>query len=163
MKYTGQCVECLKKRRGIQKNRKKENIELEKIGMKKCFRCGEIKQISEYNKGRIGERLAICKACKSKRNKTPQYFMYNKKNKVMRSYGATYDEYLNFLSIERCECCGKQFSNKNNRDRKCCDHSHEKKRYRGALCMACNLGIGYFYDDPDMLAKAIKYLKDKKM
>lgn len=160
-KYTGQCTSCLKERKGSGKRRKEENEELLKIGRKRCFRCEEVKTISEYNKGRAGEYLAICKDCRSKRAKTPKYFMYNKKNKIMNSYGATDDEYRHFLSLTKCECCGKEFSEENDRERKCCDHSHESKKYRGALCMACNLGIGYFYDDPELLSMAIRYLKER--
>lgn len=85
-KYTGQCIGCLKERRGSGKRRKDENEELLKIGRKRCFICEEVKTISEYNKGRAGEYLAICKDCRSKRAKTPKYFIKRSVKPIHRFY-----------------------------------------------------------------------------
>ncbi len=41
------------------------------------------------------------------------------------------------------------------------DHDHATNRFRGILCMPCNLGIGYFYDTPKYLLSAVKYLEEK--
>lgn len=38
------------------------------------------------------------------------------------------------------------------------DHSHDKKVFRGLLCSKCNMGIGLFQDNPQLLQKAIEYL-----
>jgi hypothetical protein len=42
------------------------------------------------------------------------------------------------------------------------DHDHELKTFRGWLCRKCNLGCGNFKDNPELLEKAAKYLRDKK-
>lgn len=40
------------------------------------------------------------------------------------------------------------------------DHDHATGRARGMLCRLCNNGIGMLRDNPDLLEKAIVYLKD---
>ncbi len=40
------------------------------------------------------------------------------------------------------------------------DHNHKTGKFRGLLCSQCNTGIGLFRDNPDLLLKAIAYLKN---
>lgn len=40
------------------------------------------------------------------------------------------------------------------------DHNHETNQVRGILCSNCNVGLGYFKDEPGRLGQAIKYLMD---
>jgi len=42
------------------------------------------------------------------------------------------------------------------------DHCHKRKVVRGMLCRTCNLMIGYAYDNPDILEKAIAYLNSNR-
>src|SRR3990167_9181051 len=39
------------------------------------------------------------------------------------------------------------------------DHDHLSSRLRAMLCRACNLGLGMFQDNPDLLTRASEYLK----
>lgn len=57
-----------------------------------------------------------------------------------------------------CSCCGatspgRGFSTWH------LDHDHVTGVFRGVLCARCNLGIGHFRDDPDLLRRAIAYLE----
>lgn len=41
------------------------------------------------------------------------------------------------------------------------DHCHKTGKLRGLLCFSCNVALGHFKDDPKLLRKAIRYLKDR--
>ena len=40
------------------------------------------------------------------------------------------------------------------------DHNHKTNKIRGILCGNCNMGLGHFKDNLDVLKNAIKYLED---
>ena len=40
------------------------------------------------------------------------------------------------------------------------DHNHKTGKVRGLLCNGCNTSLGKFKDNPILLEKAIKYLRD---
>lgn len=42
------------------------------------------------------------------------------------------------------------------------DHCHDKGHVRKLLCFECNTGLGRFRDNPEILANAIEYLKEKR-
>lgn len=54
-----------------------------------------------------------------------------------------------------CAICGEPPG----RNRLHVDHCHESGAVRGLLCARCNQGLGFFRDDPSLLAKAMRYLK----
>jgi hypothetical protein len=62
-----------------------------------------------------------------------------------------------------CAICGRYESYKNSDGKTirglCVDHNHVKRKNRGLLCSKCNVGLGYFSEDPEKLKKAIQYLK----
>lgn len=43
------------------------------------------------------------------------------------------------------------------------DHCHTSKKVRGILCINCNLGIGHFKDNIELLENAIKYIIKSKL
>ena len=42
------------------------------------------------------------------------------------------------------------------------DHDHETRLIRGLLCGPCNMALGLFRDNPEVLAAAIRYLAEAK-
>ena len=89
-----------------------------------------------------------------------KWYQANKAKKVFRTrlrrYGLTEEEYQNLLerSNNGCEICGEPF-----RATPHIDHCHDTGRVRGLLCSHCNHGLGKFRNDPQLLRKAIRYLK----
>lgn len=72
------------------------------------------------------------------------------KKRRAKAFGLTVDEYNEIMSRD-CEICGGSSEH--------LDHCHTTGIVRGALCRKCNLGIGQFGDDPDILRAAIAYLE----
>jgi len=54
-----------------------------------------------------------------------------------------------------CESCGKAGP-------VVMDHNHKTGKFRGLLCHQCNVGIGFFKDEPKLLLAAINYLLAKE-
>lgn len=42
------------------------------------------------------------------------------------------------------------------------DHDHATSAVRGLLCTSCNVALGFMRDDPEILARAIRYLRRKQ-
>jgi hypothetical protein len=40
------------------------------------------------------------------------------------------------------------------------DHCHTTLKIRGLLCKSCNVGLGNFYEKPELLRNAAKYIED---
>lgn len=57
--------------------------------------------------------------------------------------------------LGRCYICGDEFG-----DKPCVDHCHDSDTVRKILCNNCNVGLGYFKDDPARLMDAAAYAKE---
>lgn len=79
---------------------------------------------------------------------------------VLRKYGITVDEYRTML-VEQdggCAICEAPIADGRG-TRLHIDHCHESGAARGLLCGSCNLGLGKFRDDPQLLERAALYLR----
>ena len=79
-------------------------------------------------------------------------------NYLKKRYGITQEDYDLMLENQShgCKICGAP----RGRSRLSVDHCHTTGKVRGLLCSPCNSGLGYFKDNPAVLASAIKYLND---
>lgn len=77
---------------------------------------------------------------------------------IKRLYGISKEDYDKLFSAQngRCAICGKLDWNGKN---PFIDHNHITGKIRGILCTNCNHALGHMKDDPEILAKAIEYLK----
>lgn len=80
-----------------------------------------------------------------------------KSKRLFLRYGITLEQYNQMLESqdESCRLCGRRDIKKLH-----VDHDHKTGRVRGLLCSSCNMGLGLFADDFELLQKAIEYLKD---
>ena len=78
---------------------------------------------------------------------------------LKRTYGISLKDYNTKLIEQKHSCyiCGvDELEVKNGL---VVDHNHKTGDVRGLLCSKCNIGLGHFNDNQDLLQKAIDYLK----
>lgn len=111
-----------------------------------------------------------CKLCQKKVSAAS--YAANREERIARmteyrmekAFGLSMADYERMLADQdgRCAICGATegwYHVQAGRGRKLSvDHCHERGQVRGLLCDSCNMGIGRFKHDPDLLQKAIAYL-----
>ncbi|MET7351555.1 endonuclease VII domain-containing protein [Streptomyces mirabilis] len=92
----------------------------------------------------------VCKRCRAE-----VAFRQNLK----KEYGLTVEGYLAMLKAQddQCGICDRSFAETGGQIN--VDHCHRTGKVRGLLCRSCNLGIGHFDDNLDVLQRAIAYLR----
>lgn len=110
------------------------------------------KRMREYAKV---HRDSYTKRQKKWRLKNPK----KHKSQVLKmEYGITLEDYIKLLDLQSggCGICGKLPDSEE--PYLAVDHSHETQKVRGILCRDCNLGVGHFKDDVELLTSAVIYL-----
>jgi hypothetical protein len=78
----------------------------------------------------------------------------------LRAYGLTLDEYREHAE-RGCAICRRPVDPVGGK-RLRLDHCHATGQFRGFLCDECNLGLGKFRDDPELLERAALYLRSRE-
>jgi Recombination endonuclease VII len=88
-----------------------------------------------------------------------KYTRVSQRSNFKRKYGLPLEQYdlMHQQQGGRCVICG--IPEDALPQRLGVDHCHDTKKVRGLLCVSCNLGLGNFYDDVELLRKAVKYLE----
>jgi len=147
------------------------------MNIKICTKCGESKEEKDFyfrSPKSLNDRHSHCKKCHwlyyqkkqdmEYRDKKKPYMKNYQRIRKLANYGLTQDAY-NQLLIEqdnKCKLCGKVetvVGRDNTLDPLSIDHCHNTNRVRALLCRKCNTGLGCFVDSPELLQKAIDYLK----
>lgn len=150
--------------------------------MKKCSTCRKTRLLKFFNKDsryRLGVK-GWCKDCESEYGKSPKQRLRRKlwyvkkmrdpnfreserkrsirkynpqkaKDRILRKlYGISLRK---FRKTKRCLLCRRKVR------RLVADHDHKTNKFRGVLCVTCNLMIAWVERIPSALAKIRKYLE----
>lgn len=149
------CSMCHKGYRSNIKERQENEKKLLLEDKKECTRCHEIKSIDNFHndKNTSSEFCSRCKECLKDLRGLNSKTIHRQVLKYR--YNITDEQYEIYSGIKHCQICNTQFSEKY---RKCLDHCHTKLEYRGVICSYCNIGLGHFKDNKELLLNAIKYL-----
>jgi hypothetical protein len=133
-----------------------------------CTKCNITKPESEFHKEARNTlrnmKRTQCKVCDYIKQK--KYVLKNKEKIASRTLAyrrekfrffpqELYDERLNDQGGV-CAICSTD--NPGGRGQFHADHDHQTNQPRGVLCHNCNVALGNFKDNPELLQKAIKYL-----
>lgn len=133
-----------------------------------CNKCKQDKSKSEfYKESRFtrGYRYS-CKECEAPRFKNYRNVPSNKKrisenrrkwNRAKR-YNFPPELYDQRLAEQGNVCAICKASTPGGRGQFHADHNHETNQPRGVLCHNCNVALGNFQDNPEVLKAAIEYL-----
>ena len=148
------------------KDEKIENAKLFRIKLKKCTKCKQIYPATPKFFYRHSSRKdgldPWCKECKIEYHK----IYYKKKN-----FNISLKQYEKLYRAQngRCLICGKNFDDiyKEKKENHIyytprIDHDHKTGKVRGILCHHCNTALGSFCENPLILVRAIRYLKENK-
>ena len=135
--------------------------------MKRCSTCKIEKPLEEFHrsKNETYGRHASCIACVKLRSLSyPAKELKNAYNRARsRKYGTgfTQEEFEQKLEEQGglCAICG---AGKPSSKSLHADHCHETKTKRGVLCQKCNMAIGLFSDNTELMERAIMYLNQYK-
>lgn len=115
-------------------------------GFKWCRRCERVKPLDDFHADIRDGRVAHCKPCRLDASRE-------------RLYGLTRADFDRMVAEQggRCMICRDPFAGEPH-----VDHEHATGVIRGLLCLFCNVGLGKFKDDPELLLTAAAYLIERR-
>jgi hypothetical protein len=133
----------------------KINNTIEKI----CKGCNITKPVSDYwldsrkRKDGVVTYRHLCKDCYRIKGTNDE------RQRKLKKYGITAEQYEEERIKQNYSCllCGAH-ENTQRHNKLHIDHCHTTGKYRGLLCSNCNLGLGKFSDNVEVLERAAKYV-----
>jgi len=137
---------------------------------KKCSICKETKPASSFHRLRNKGRDYLqgrCKSCGieyvkqwSRTERGSELKRAHGRRMNLRRFGLTEDAYSDLLAAQGggCAICGNVTTDSGGRKNLSVDHDHVTGEVRGLLCHSCNVAVGLFRDDVQLLEKALRYL-----
>jgi len=129
---------------------------------KKCSKCKEEKELSEFNK-RMSAKDGInhyCRSCTSIMKKSTYNYNKSRNIRILHSYKLSVDELENLYILQngKCKICNIEYPSISKHGGLYIDHCHKTKKVRGLLCSKCNMILGFSNDDVSILKASIDYL-----
>lgn len=133
-----------------------KNKERVKVRAKK-YREENKDNIKERRKSRTAKQVKKTKKYQKEYRKiNPSKFKYGT---LKFNYGITKEEYDSMLVNQDYKCAICKIDRCTTGRSMSVDHCHKTNKIRGLLCHKCNLGLGHFKDNIELLLIAIEYLK----
>ena len=149
-------------------------------GERRCWTCKKVKALTEFGKNARypDKKHRTCRACVNEANRVQRgkktveerrerwrkqaakfRAKYPERARALQRkalYGITQDQYDELVKRQNglCAIC----SNPPGKRALHIDHCHDTGQIRGLLCSVCNISLGGFRDDTNLLMKAIEYL-----
>lgn len=135
------------------KNKKQQKEQSEKYYQKNK------EHLKEYQKKCRKDHVALQKDYY--KNQYQKYKKQGKIYKLKKLYNLTLEEIDQMATTQNHKCilCGKSLME----TKRCTDHDYETGKVRGILCDNCNMGLGHFHDNPELLRKAAIYVETNKL
>jgi hypothetical protein len=132
---------------------------------KVCNKCGRELPLDSFWRSAATPdgHIYHCKECGSLLNKaTKRHPTSRWKSHIRKKFNLSEEDYIQMLEKQNevCAICGQPESGtfKGSIRRLAVDHNHSTGEIRGLLCRRCNLGVGYFNDDEELIRKVLSYL-----
>lgn len=158
-----------------------DSADTSSMQLKKCNKCKIDKSFIEFHKkkDRKDGIRSECKKCISKhqkihyskpdikksrieRQRTPEYRLQQRKHHLKKNYGISIYDYDKMLDLQGNKCAVCKIKTPNGQSDKYfhIDHCHKTEKVRGLLCSTCNMGLGLFKENIEVLNNLIQYIKN---
>lgn len=126
-----------------------------------CPKCGETEISKFYIDKKGGRTNSTCRECHKIECKERWHTRTLLDRWASRNYkyGVTKDFLIGLYEDQdgKCKICGNKPTTQRGLH---VDHCHKTGVVRGLLCHGCNTGLGNMKEDPEILLKAIAYLRN---
>jgi len=145
------CRECTRRYKADYYRKNRGDWEVVYSARRLAVRGQTNEQAAEYR------RLNADKVAEAQRQSARKHPNTRKNGHLRRTYGISIDQYLQLVEEQQgtCAICLVVPNGKLQ-----VDHDHNTGKVRRLLCRECNLGLGKFREDPNLLIKAARYLRE---